>query len=136
MFIGEMTREDLLALNLYLVNGYNFRQVEEESGVSRGRLKGLLARPDVQEILAEEKANFVRDLEAVQGVVVNAIKDMLMSDKDSTRLAAIDRWGRLTGKFKDNLEVNDSRSAEDVAKALLVLGDKNKEVTEDVHAEV
>lgn len=118
--VGELRREDLAALNAYLVRGLNFRQVYEETGVTRGRLAGLLEREDVKEVLKAQQKEFVDRLEALTDVVGDELTALLRHSKPEIRLGAIDRWARLTGRFRDNLAVGRGiASAEDIAKQLL-----------------
>ena len=123
----EMRYEDLLALNAYLVQGKSFRQIKEECGVGRGRLHALMEREDVKEILQRMRERFYVELDAMQDLVVGGIRDALMSQSMQVRLAGIDRWGRLSGKFKDNVNLAGGASAEDIAKALLEKGMAVKE---------
>lgn len=119
MIVGVLDREDLTALNLYLIRGYNFRQVEEETGVSRQRLRAMLDRDDVKDIMKEAKAAFQIELDSMHELVTNDLKELLSHPKPEVRLAAIDRWARMNGRYKDNLNIGKEVSAEDVAKELM-----------------
>jgi len=119
--VYDLTREDTLALEAYLVRGLNFRQVYEETGVTRGRLRGLLEREDVKEIIGQLQSEFQQELNAMQEIVLNQLRDLLMHEKAEVRLAAIDKWARMNGKFRDNINIG-RESAEDVAKKLMEAG--------------
>ena len=119
--VYDLTREDTLALEAYLVRGLNFRQVYEETGVTRGRLRGLLEREDVKEIIGQLQSEFQQELDAMQEIVLNQLRDLLMHEKAEIRLAAIDKWARMNGKFRDNINIG-RESAEDVAKKLMEAG--------------
>lgn len=117
--VKDLRREDLMALNAYIVRGLNFRQVYEETGVTRGRLQKLLERDDVKQIMKQQQQEFVERLERVVDIVADELVKLLQHPKAEVRLGAIDRWARITGRFRDNVNVNGTLTAEDIAKSLM-----------------
>ena len=126
MVAGELRREDLAALNAYLIRGRNYRQVYEETGVTRARLNRLLEREDVKEILNKKRQEFQDQLDTMQDMVLDNLRDLLKHSNAKVRLEAIDRWARMNGRNKDNLNLTKEISAEDVAKSLLNEGDDER----------
>lgn len=124
----ELSREDLVALSCYLVKGRNLKQVHEETGVTRGRMKGLLRRDDVREIMGELKEEFYEELDTLQVTVVETLRDLMGEDRrPEVRLGAVDRWARLNGKFKDGPgSGSGGLTAEDVARALIEGGESKE----------
>lgn len=81
----------------------------------------VLNDPLVKEMLAEFNAGMDRDMEGLYPLAVRAVRDGLTDGSNKTRLQAVDRFMKLTGKDKSKDREGSGDSAESVVKKALEL---------------
>ena len=80
-----------------------------------------LKDPLVQHLVGDFLEGVDKELAALSPLALDAIRDGLTADKISTRLSAVDRFGKLSGAYSRDLNAKQATSAEDLIKDALAV---------------
>jgi len=125
MRMVALDAEDINALNAFLIRGLNYRQVYEETGITRARLRALLERADVKKIIDDMKGDLKQELDNLSGEAIQVIRDGFRNPDINVRLIAFEKYAKATGLYTQNINLT-GVSAEDIARKLAA-GDQLEE---------
>jgi hypothetical protein len=99
------------------VKGHTCTEIAKMLGTSPGTVSVVLNNPTIRAVLQRIHAEFDGYIQDLKPLVYESLRDTLVHGTRTEKLKAIDRWGRITGEFKDT-PMQDV-SAEDVIQRAL-----------------
>jgi len=116
----KMKHRRVVGLHL---QGLSNIQIAAALGLSAGSVSCILNNPTCQEILERAFRECDRELRALYPSVVGRIREILDAGSDGDALGAIDRFAKLTGRYREAEEKQ--ATAEDVVRRILKVRQEN-----------
>ena len=110
----KMKHRRVVALH---IEGLSYNEIAKLTGLAPATVGVIIRNPTIKPILERIYAEYDDLIRGLKPLVYEAMRDTLRNGSRADKLKAIDRWGKITGEFKD--EGNVGQTAEEVVKMLL-----------------
>jgi hypothetical protein len=110
----KMKHRRVVALH---VEGLSYAEIAHVTGLAPVTIGAIIRNPTIKSVLTRIYAEYDELIKGLKPLVYEALRDTLRNGSRESKLKAIDRWGKITGEFKD--EVDAGQTAEEVVKMLL-----------------
>lgn len=118
----KMKHRRMVALH---IEGLSHTEIAKIIGCSPATVSTVIHNPTIKPILARIYAEFDDLILGLKPLVYEALRKVLRDGSSDMKLKAIDRWGKITGEFKDTSDPG--QTAEEVVKMLLKVRHENSD---------
>lgn len=116
--IKRLTMRHRRIVALFL-QGIKESEIAIATGYRTATIYAVLKNPAVTPILDKAFEDADARLKAMAGLATDAVRDAMIDSDNEVRLKGVDRWAKMTGRFKDTPD--GPASAEDVVQRLIQL---------------